>query len=254
MFSAFIIAFSMYSKIPMPKVEWTEDKMKYAVCYFPLIGVVIGSIVCGMFALGDYLSFGSMLKTIVLVIIPVLVTGGIHLDGFLDTVDARSSYKEREEKLEILKDPHTGAFAIIGCMVYFLLSIAVWSEVTKTIIWIAAIGFVASRALSGYALVSFQGARKKGLLASFSTTANKKVVQVTMIFYLVICTIAMIAIHPMIGSLCVIAGMLTFFYYRYFSYKEFGGVTGDLAGYFLQIFELVIVIVAVLAEKIITII
>ncbi len=53
--------------------------------------------------------------------IPILVTGGIHLDGLLDTVDAKSSYGDRKKKLAILADPHVGAFAIIGGSVYLLL-------------------------------------------------------------------------------------------------------------------------------------
>lgn len=52
---------------------------------------------------------------------PGSVTGGIHLDGLLDTADALSSYKTKEEKLEILKDSHAGAFAIIIGICWFVL-------------------------------------------------------------------------------------------------------------------------------------
>ena len=38
------IAFSMYSRIPMPQVEWTGRRMRYAMCFFPLIGLVIGGL------------------------------------------------------------------------------------------------------------------------------------------------------------------------------------------------------------------
>ena len=40
-----IIAFSMYSKIPMPRIEWNKENMKYTMCFFPLIGVVTGAII-----------------------------------------------------------------------------------------------------------------------------------------------------------------------------------------------------------------
>ena len=53
-------------------------------------------------------------------LIPVWITGGIHLDGYADTCDALSSYGDREKKLEILKDPHCGAFAVIRLCSYFL--------------------------------------------------------------------------------------------------------------------------------------
>ena len=51
---------------------------------------------------------------------PVAVTGGIHLDGYADTSDALSSYGDREKKLEILKDSHCGAFAVIRLCSYFV--------------------------------------------------------------------------------------------------------------------------------------
>ena len=62
------------------------------------------------------------------VVLPVLLNGGIHMDGFLDVTDAKSSYGDREKKLEILKDPHTGAFAIIGGCVYFLIYYGAFGE------------------------------------------------------------------------------------------------------------------------------
>jgi len=63
---------------------------------------------------------GKTLYAVVLTLIPVVITGGIHLDGLLDTADALSSYQPRERRLEILKDSHAGAFAIIVCCMYFL--------------------------------------------------------------------------------------------------------------------------------------
>ena len=68
-----------------------------------------------------------MLQAAVAVLIPVLVTGGIHLDGFLDTSDALS-WQVTERRFEILKDPHTGAFVIIACCSYFLAAFGIWTE------------------------------------------------------------------------------------------------------------------------------
>ena len=63
---------------------------------------------------------------------------GIHLDGYADTIDAISSYGDREKKLQILKDPHTGAFAVIGLCVYFTAVLALWSEAESYMLPIAA--------------------------------------------------------------------------------------------------------------------
>ena len=116
------IAFSMYSKIPVPKVRWTNEAMQYTFCFFPLVGVAEGALLWGMgmvlYGLRDRNRLPAIFVAIVLTILPLLVTGGIHMDGFLDTTDARRSYQEPEKKLAILKDPHTGAFALIGLGVY----------------------------------------------------------------------------------------------------------------------------------------
>ena len=83
-----LIAISMYSKIPVPQVEWTKEKMSHAMCFFPLIGVVIGVLLQGLGILCTWLSFGDTMRGASFVLLPVLVTGGIHMDGFLDTTDA----------------------------------------------------------------------------------------------------------------------------------------------------------------------
>ena len=113
--NAMIIAIAMYSKIPMPRVDWNEKNMRYAMCFFPLVGVIIGvwEIVAGNL-ITVWKGEGTFFYAVVLTLIPVFITGGIHLDGFADTMDAKSSYGDREKKLQILKDPHTGAFAIIS--------------------------------------------------------------------------------------------------------------------------------------------
>ena len=156
------VAFSMYSKIPMPQVEWTKESMQYCICFFPAVGAVIGAAtLLWNMLVGAKLS-GSLLFTAVLILIPVLITGGIHLDGLLDTADALSSYKTKEEKLEILKDSHAGAFAIIIGICWFVLDFGIYSEADAHTIGLLAIGFVISRTLSGLSLVSFRMAKNTG--------------------------------------------------------------------------------------------
>ena len=109
------IAFSTYSRIPVPQVAWTDENRKYSMCFFPLIGAVIGLLLWGWLALCDVLGFGALLRGAVGALLPILVTGGIHMDGFMDTSDALASWQSPEKRLEILKDSHVGAFAVLGC-------------------------------------------------------------------------------------------------------------------------------------------
>ena len=95
-------AFLMYSRIPAPKVEWKEENRRYALGFFPLVGAVIGGLLM-LWRLGcGKLGFGQLVFAAGAVFIPVLVTGGIHLDGFCDVCDARASYADKAKRLEIM--------------------------------------------------------------------------------------------------------------------------------------------------------
>lgn len=252
MWQAFKIAFSMYSAIPMPKTDWNERNMRYAMCFFPLIGVPIGALLMGWLWLCETLKVGTLLTAAVCAVIPVLVTGGIHLDGFCDTVDALSSHQTVEKKLEILKDSHTGAFAVLGAIVYFLLDTALWSEYQFTVstALVLLISFVLSRTLSALALVIFHPAKNSGLLRTFSDLAQKRTVRTVMLLFLVLCFALLLVLDWKSGTLVIVAAALTFWYYHHMSGKQFGGITGDLAGYFVTLCEWFSLLAVVLAQKI----
>jgi adenosylcobinamide-GDP ribazoletransferase len=180
--NSLVAAFTMYSKIPMPNVNLTEENTKYSLCFFPLVGVVIGAILCGWRIAYPYLCNGDFLPAVVFVIVPVIVSGATHVDGFIDTVDAICSKKTVEGKLAILKDTHTGSFAIIMTLSYFLVALGVWSEMPIDAVPVLAMGFVMSRALSGLAIVLFPHARTSKLRGKIK--ANKKILGLVMAFIL----------------------------------------------------------------------
>ena len=237
--NAMIIAIAMYSKIPMPRVDWNEKNMRYAMCFFPLVGVIIGVLEA---VAGNLITLwkgeGTFLCAVVLTLIPVFVTGGIHLDGFADTMDAKSSYGDREKKLEILKDAHTGAFAIISLCCYFLLCVGIFSEMRTERLFAAALVFVFSRSLSGISVVTFQAAKNSGLLRTFQDGAQKRNVRIVLIIWLLAAGAGLCLTAGVCGIVSAGVGLAVFFYYYRFSQKQFGGITGDLAGYFLQLCEL----------------
>lgn len=249
LFESMLIAFSMYSKIPMPKVEWNDKNMKYAMCYFPVIGVVIGVCVQVIGTLLIKSTFGSLFFSVIMTLLPIMITGGIHLDGFLDTIDALSSWGDKEKKLQILKDSNSGAFAIIGMGCYLLCNIALWSEASVEMLPLISCGYVLSRALSGYSVVTFQTAKNSGLAKTFQDTAQKNRVKMTMYCWIMISTGCMLAYNFKSAISLFVAGALFFQYYKRLCKKQFGGITGDLAGYFLQVFELLMLGVIVLGTR-----
>lgn len=160
------------------------------------------------------------------------------MDGFMDTMDALGSWGDREKKLEILKDSHAGAFAILGMGCYLMWSVAVWSELPAEVLRVCGVSFVLSRALSGFSVVTFPAARNSGLLKMFQDGAQKKVVRITMCLYVAAAVIMMAVMNARAMTGAVAGAMIAFLYYVVVSRKQFGGVTGDLAGFFLETAEL----------------
>ena len=246
---SFVIAFSTYSRIPMPQVEWSEENRKYAMCFFPLIGAVVGLLLWGWLLLCDKLTIGPVLRGAVGAMLPILLTGGIHMDGFMDTGDALASWQPQERRLEILKDSRVGAFAVLGCAGYLLLHAAVLSEATAACGLLLLCPFVISRALSAWALAAFKSARPQGMLDAFAQAAHRRLVTVSCVVYSVVCAAVWVWGGIWLALACLLAAALCVIYYRHMAYKHFGGVTGDLAGWFLQVTELALTAVIALGGK-----
>ena len=231
----------MFSKIPMPRADWTKENMKYMFCFFPFIGAVIGALSMAAAVVGIRFGFEKSFITVILVLMPVFVTGGIHVDGLLDTSDALSSWQERTRRLEILKDSHAGAFAVITACVYFLLYYGAYSQLYGTenlkAIGIFSLGFLVSRCLSGIGVLTFPKAKADGTVAEFSRNSSDMVSRNVLLLYLILLLGGMVWIQPVWGCAAFVGALLIFWYYHHMAMKYFGGTTGDLSGFFLCICE-----------------
>ena len=242
---SFFVAVSIYSRIPVPQFEWKEEDMKYIFCFFPWIGAFIGSCIylwnylCGIYHIG------SLCRIAIGAAIPLFVTGGFHVDGFMDTMDAINSFSSKERKLEILKDSHIGAFAVIMLIFYGLVFLGAFSEIENDVLLrIICSGFFLSRCLCGISAVSFPLAKREGMLYRFADSAAIKLVKGSLYIQTVVCIGFMLFCSIMAGLLVAVAALLTLAYYFYRSKKEFGGVTGDTSGYFVLLCEVCMIIMA----------
>lgn len=249
---AVFIAFSIYSKIPVPQFAWEEDDMKYMMCFFPWIGGVIGLLMYGWSILSNKLGIGDLCTTLMYAMIPLAVSGGFHVDGFLDTMDAFHSYQSRERKLEILKDSHIGAFAVIMFALYGLIYIAAFSEISeKHLLSALCAGFFLARGLSGIAVFTFPKAKKEGMVNTFQKSGNEKPVTVSLVIQSIACVVFMVIKGGFWGAVIALAGFLSFGYYYWKTKKELGGITGDTAGYFVVICEGCMVVTAAVIQIIV---
>ena len=246
-FKSIMIAFSIYSRIPMPTFEWGDADYRHSISFLPLVGAVIGALVCLAAFLEELPVFVLM---VIFSAIPLIVTGGFHLDGFMDVYDARSSFSEKERSLEIMKDPHIGGFATIG----LLKIVIIWAGALYLVVYgwktgrsiggvySYAASFMTVRALCGLISIFLPKARPDGMLAreaGAAVTTDKVILGVE----LIIAGTAWAYVDWM-SAVCCGAGLFAFSTYYYLMCKKrFGGVTGDTAGYYVVMAELVVVVI-----------
>lgn len=259
---SFIVAFSLYSKVPMPRFAWNSSDMKYHFVFFPVVGVLIGALEFLLKVLQIKLGFGAFFYLCAAASLPLLVTGGIHFDGFMDTTDALCSYAPKEKKLEILKDPHIGAFSVIGAAVYFLLLRGFGSEIKSfSALICVCFSFVFSRILSALGVLVLPKAKKDGMAKTESENSSKRTVVIILILEFVVFSGLMIFIlfkavqiseprwpglsKPVFVFLALaVSSAVTIFTAK----KNFGGITGDIAGFFVCVSELLCVIAVSVCE------
>lgn len=248
-FRTVAITFSLYSRIPMPGFNWEEEDMPFCMSVFPWIGGVIGAIYFGVVYFGKLLSIPNIALALMITAVPLIITGGFHVDGYMDTKDALNSYKSREEKLEILKDPHTGAFAVICLAISGLVFIAMQTIVLSDdhflkMSAVLACGFFLARCLSAFGVIILEPARKDGMMKKESADSLKK--KNTNLTVLAMETIAILVVMALINILAmvfaVVFAAVWFLIYANRTKMIFGGTTGDTAGYFLVKCELYIAV------------
>ena len=249
-YHAVTAAFSLFSALPMPQRPWGKDWARGVLCAFPLVGGAVAAAVALWLWLCARLDMGGLLPAAGATLLPILVTGGIHLDGFCDTCDALKCNRDLSYRQAVLADPHAGAFAIIGLGCYLLLTVALWSalEVDGESLTALALGYGVSRALSARAAAAFPPARGEGLLFSLAAGCGRRGRAGLGLTALALMA-GQAALGGPAGLSCAAAAAGCYAYYKYRLSPRFGGVSGDLAGWFLSVCECAMLAAAVLVQK-----
>lgn len=250
-FKSVALMLSMFTRIPSPKVDWSGENMRYVMCVLPLAGGVIGLFLWGWIWVCSALGIGTILLAAGITLIPVAVTGGIHLDGFCDTLDALASRAPMERKREILKDPHTGAFAVIGMSAYLLLYFSLASEVPQTLRAVIPLMLLhgISRILTGLFVLYCPPASGNGLLAMFQSAASRNRSGLILLLLLAASAAALMIYDWLPGAAMLVAALFCALYAYHTSKRQFGGASGDIAGFLLQGCELIMLMAYVLIQK-----
>ena len=231
-FNAFFMCQSMFCAIPCPMKIWDENARDKQLLFFPFIGAEIGLLWFALAKLCLFLNLPFFLTAFILAVYPFVISGYIHLDGFMDVTDAVKSYRSLEKRREILKDSRVGAFAVIGCIILFIGQFAVFASMELPNA--AALVFIpiVSRCCSSLALNTF----KKISESQYVGVAKNKgqIVVLTAQLLLILVLSFIVCGKKAITVLAVIAGYALALSK---AYKSLEGVNGDVAGYALTISE-----------------
>ncbi len=243
----FIMSMSMFSKIPSPQV-WKEEGIGLLMPMFPFVGGILGAIWFLLYRGLLGLDAPPMIGGALLAVFPVLITGGIHMDGFMDTNDAIGSRGNLEKKREILKDSHVGAFAVIWICIYFLLSFGGIYEYYKN----GGRGFVfiflpmLSRAIVAISVTQIKPMVTTGYAAMYMNH-TKAVHKVAVILAGIgIISVSFLVADPLVAGALAIGSVIGVVTVRLLT-KEFEGFSGDLCGYTLTLIELSVLVLIGLA-------
>ena len=223
---------SMFCFIPSPWRVWNEEARPLMLVFLPVLGLELGAIWWGLAWLLRYVAAPVSVAALLLCAYPYVVTGAIHLDGFMDVVDAVRSCAAPEKRREILKDPHVGSFAVVGCALALLAGYSIFS-VGKGDIRLLLLIPVVSRCGSALAVT---------LLRPMSTSQYaKQAIQKSQAAVLVVMLAASLTVGFLlcgVGGFVLVIEAVAYALALLRGYRALGGMNGDVAGYALTIAEL----------------
>lgn len=230
---AFIMCQSMFCSIPAPQV-WDEKAKDKMLLFLPVVGLEIGAIWAILAWLCRLLNLPALVTGLILCAYPYMVTGFIHLDGYMDVTDAVKSWRDLERRREILKDSHVGSFAVIGTLLLMLAQFALFASAPETADYLILIFVPAmSRCCSALAVTGL----KPMSTSQYADQQKPKSHLVVLAVMLCIFIGAGVLLCGKYG-LALIGCLLGYGLALRRAYKSLDGMNGDISGYALTIGEL----------------
>jgi len=235
----FITALGFLTLFPFPaRTDFDTKDLGRSMALFPLVGLLLGGILLFInYTLSPYLP-GRLVNIIILASLVVL-TGGLHLDGFMDTLDGIGGGNNREKILKIMRDSRVGAFGAMGIVFLVLIK---WETLNSLEGDIKGAALILMPVISRYGMALLTHispyARDEGMGRPFAEGLTRARV---IIAALVTLGIAFITASMEGVMMVIIATALCLLWSRWFI-KKIGGITGDVIGAFNEVTELSVLI------------
>jgi len=236
----FLIALQFLTIIPVgSKSAIDKSKLSLAVVYFPIVGLFLGLILAAGNKLLSFIPMEGLLANTILVILLIVLTGGLHLDGLADTFDAFLSRKDKSEMLRIMRDSHIGAMGVLSLICIILLKLSLLCCLTPGDINVS---LILMCLLGRYSLVLaiflFPYAREEGKAKVFIEGKNWKsfslATVISLLCALILSGLTGLIVFMLVALFAAIAGK--------FITKQIGGMTGDTLGAINELSEVFVLL------------
>ena len=228
-----VAALQFMTVLPLP-IKTDQNHLARSIAWFPLAGMVVGGL-CGAGLIGFNRVFGQPIANALVIALYLILTRGLHMDGFMDTIDGFFSRKDREKILEILKESTVGSFAVLGAGVWFLIAFT-------TLPYIQWLDLVVIHGLARFAItlqpLIFSYPRQSGTGKFF--VENSKTSVFIIEFFLI--TAALWVVNPAY-LVCLGLSLVVSLGVGAWSKRMIGGITGDTTGFTIEIIHLVLLLI-----------
>lgn len=232
-FHAFAMCQSMFCAIPAPQV-WDEKARDKMLLFLPIVGLEIGAVWALLAWLCRFLQLPAMVTALLLCAAPYVLTGFLHLDGFMDVTDAVKSWRDAARRREILKDSHVGSFAVIGLVLLVLAQFSLFAAAPQEAQWLVLLLIPAvSRCCSALAVTALKPMSTSQYAGNRKPRAHLVTVGVILLLFLGVG----FALWGKYGA-ALLGCMAGYGLALLRGYRSLEGMNGDIAGYALTIGEL----------------
>jgi adenosylcobinamide-GDP ribazoletransferase len=231
------IAFGLMTTLPIRLPEdWSAGDNGRASIWYPFVGLILGGITWLAWKAAMSL-FPSWVAGVLTLIVWVVLTGGLHLDGLADCCDGLLASTSAERRLEIMKDPHVGAFGVIGLILVLLLKAATLMSLTS----VSSPGILLAASLARWCILPaglLPQARPSGMGADFALGFRRSFLLWGALIPLLIALLLGVR-----GFIATAAGLGAAVCILWLARSRIGGVTGDVFGMIVEIVEVTVLVV-----------
>lgn len=223
-------ALGKYSVIPMPRVVQDDKTMKYAVCFWPVIGLPLGLLIWIWGEICIQYGFGQVCFALVSTVFTMVITGGVHMEEFMQVITMESSRDKNR--------------AVVATACYFLLFTAGMTQIWKAEQFLLLVlSFLLSRALAGLSLVWFSGVKNHVTPGGSLSATSIRTIRIVLVSVSAISIYYSVLSSPILGSINALGALWvwTFCYYKAKRKKDEN--TTNIAGYLLSLCEVTSVLI-----------